>query len=247
MTGYQNALCFIAEYFLRRLFYRDLADLAPADKGLFTGTPMCNDQILAEIRAGRARWLRGDILDFDRDGIHFNERQPGVPVGGSGKKVSIPGDVYVCATGFARPSLDFLPRDVFAPPYEPPAWYLQTFPPAYPEICAINSTFIDAVGTVGHAHIGWYTRSLLMFLIDSRTKPSPEEMKRWIDNTRWLKRKAPTKAFEFVTYSEMTLWILECIARSPRRWPWAAFVLCGWGVAGRAEKHAAFKQATQSS
>jgi hypothetical protein len=43
---------------LRKFFYRDLEDLAPTDKGIFTGTPMVNSDVMDKIRAGKAQWLR---------------------------------------------------------------------------------------------------------------------------------------------------------------------------------------------
>lgn len=93
--------------------------------------------------------------------------------------------------------------------------------------------YISAIGTVGHIHIGLYTRTLLMFLLDPRTKPTPKDMKRWIDFTRWYKERAPNKAFDFFTYSEMMLWILECMLLKPQRWTWMIFVLFEWGKAGK--------------
>lgn len=230
--GYETSLSFIPEFLLRHFFYRDLQDLAPPHKGLFTSTPMCNDQILAQIRAGKARWLRGDIINFEPDGIIFNHRDRGVP-GGPGRRELIRGDIVVLATGFSRPDPHFLPDEVFEPPYAPPAWYLQTFPPEYPRICAINSMYINAIGTVGHVHIGIYTRTLLMFLLDPSTTPTPKEMKRWIDWTRWFKQRAPSAAFDFFTYSEMMMWFVECVAWKPQRWRWAAFVFLGWGRTGK--------------
>lgn len=235
VTGYQTFLTFIPEWLLRHFFYRDLADLAPDHKGLFTQTPMCNDQILSEIRAGKAHWQRGDILGFEEDGINFNLRQQGIPAGGPGKKIFVSGDIFIYATGFTRPDPHFLPDEAFETPYEPPAWYLQTFPPEYPKVCAINSMYINAIGTVGHVHIGLYTRTLLMFLRDERTMPTPKEMKRWVDFTRWLKRRAPGNAFDFFTYSEMMLWFVECIAWNPARWYWVVFVFLGWEVTRQKE------------
>jgi hypothetical protein len=58
-------------------------------------------------------------------------------------------------------------------------------------------------------------------------------MKRWIDFTRWVKERAPGRAFDFFTYSEMMLWFLECIFWKPQRWSWAAFVFFGWGQTDR--------------
>ena len=56
-------------------------------------------------------------------------------------------------------------------------------------------------------------------------------MKRWIDMTKWIKSKAPTGAFDFFTYSELTYWFLFCVAINPFRWKWALFVFFGIGEA----------------
>jgi hypothetical protein len=125
---------------LKKFFYRDLEDLAPAHSGLFTKTPMVNSDIMDKIRYGKAEWLLGDIKGLTEDGIKFNLRSKGVPTGGPGKEQLIRGDIVVMATGFDRPSLNFLPQDTFVDPYTPPNWYLQTFPPMHPSICANNCT-----------------------------------------------------------------------------------------------------------
>jgi Flavin-binding monooxygenase-like len=119
--GQETVLSWIPERFLRRFFYRDLEDLAPtSEKGLFTDTPMVNSEIFHQIRAGKARWLRGDILRVEKNGIFFNQRDRGVSKGGPGKQEVIEGDIIVMATGFTRPSLMFLPDQCFWPPYAPP-------------------------------------------------------------------------------------------------------------------------------
>ena len=74
----------IPESLLRIFFYRDLEDLAPQSQGLFTETPMVNSDIFHQIRAGKAEWLRGDIIGFTENGIRFNHRSKGVPKGGPG-------------------------------------------------------------------------------------------------------------------------------------------------------------------
>ena len=56
-------------------------------------------------------------------------------------------------------------------------------------------------------------------------------MKKWIDMTTMIKRTAPTAAFDFFTYSELTYWFIFCIAINPFRWKWALFVLFGIGSA----------------
>lgn len=110
---------------------------------------MANSDLFDLIREGQARWLRGDILQVQEDGIVFNHRSQGVPKGGPGQETLVKGDVIIMATGFKRPSLSFLPEEVFEEPYGPPSWYLQVFPPKYTSICANNNTYVDAIGTVG--------------------------------------------------------------------------------------------------
>jgi uncharacterized NAD(P)/FAD-binding protein YdhS len=144
--GQETFLSWIPENLLRLFFYRDLRDIAPADQGLFTETPMVNSEIFNQIRAGKAAWLRGDIEEVREDGIFFNHRAKGVPKGGPGQHKLVEGDMIILATGYKRPSLDFLPENCFEEGYQPPRWYLQCFPPSEPSICAINSTYVAAIG-----------------------------------------------------------------------------------------------------
>lgn len=227
--GQETFLSWIPELLLRKMFYRDLEDLAPADKGIFTDTPMVNSDIMDKLRSKRAEWIRCDIEKFTEKGVQINRRAKGVPSGGPGKQDVVEGDVVVMATGFARPELSFLPKSCFDKPYDPPNWYLQTFPPNHPSISCINSTYMNAIGTVGNWHIGIYTRILLMFLVDPLTRPSPFWMKRWIDMTRVLKAASPVGPFEFFTYLELIWWFAFCVAFNPFRWKWALFVFFGLG------------------
>jgi len=185
-----------------------LADISPpkGEGGLFTETPMVNTDILDQIRNGKADWLRGDIVEVEEDGIRFNHRAQGVPKNGPGRESLEEGTVIIMATGYKRPSLNFLPQACFQEPYMPPNWYLQCFPPQHKSICANNCTYVNAIGTVGNFHIGVYTRILLMFLIDPLTRPSTYWMEFWIDMTKWLKARSPTGAFDFFTYSELLWW-----------------------------------------
>lgn len=226
--GQETSLSFIPEWLLHKLFYRDMQDIAPSS-GLFTQTPMANSELFDLIREGHARWLRGDIVSVKENGILFNHRTSGVPKGGPGRESVVTGDVIILATGFNRPSLSFLPHEAFEEPYGPPSWYLQVFPPKYASICANNSTYVDAIGTVGNMHIGIYTRFLLMFLVDPLSQPTEGRMKTWIDWTRLMKRFSPTGAFDFFTYSELLYWFLFVIIVNPFRWKWAPFVLFGIG------------------
>ncbi|KIX92644.1 uncharacterized protein Z520_11673 [Fonsecaea multimorphosa CBS 102226] len=227
--GQETLLSWIPENLLRLFFYRDLRDIAPADQGLFTETPMVNSEIFEQIRAGKAAWFRGDIEEVRENGIYFNHRAKGVPKGGPGRHKLVEGDVIIMATGYKRPSLDFLPDEVFEDGYQPPRWFIQCFPPAAPSICAINSTYVSAIGTVGNYHIGIYTRMLLMFLVDPLTTPRTWWMKRWVDFTSTIKSLAPTKAFDFFTYSELLYWFCFITLINPFRWKWALFVFFGIG------------------
>ncbi|KAK8059202.1 monooxygenase [Apiospora saccharicola] len=229
--GQETIFSFIPEFLLRKLFYRDLEDLAPYNKGIFMDTPMVNSDVMDKLRSGTAEWVRCDIQDFTDRGILVNKREKGVPPGGPGRTVLIEGDMVIQATGFKRPSLSFLPDDCFEEPYGAPNWYLQTFPPNHPSVSAINCTYLSAIGTVGNWHIGIYTRILLMFLADPLTRPRPFWMRRWIDMTKILKATAPTGAFDFFTYLELLWWFAFCVTINPFRWKWAAFVFFGIGSA----------------
>lgn len=227
--GQETIFSWIPETILKLFFYRDLKDIAPTDQGLFTETPMVNSEIFDQIRKGKASWLRGDIAQVQEDGIMFNKRAKGVPKGGPGHHTLVEGDIIIMATGYKRPSLSFLPEEVFEEPYGPPRWYLQVFPPSHPSICANNCTYVNAIGTVGNYHIGIYTRLLLMFLVDPLTTPKTYWMKKWIDMTSTLKSLAPTRAFDFFTYSELIYWFCFIVLINPFRWKWALFVFFGIG------------------
>ena len=230
ILGQETIFSWIPERLLRMFFYRDLKDLAPDDGSLFTSTPMVNSDVFKQIRAGNTEWLRGDILRMTEKGILFNHRSKSVPKGGPGREEEIEADMVIMATGYQRPSMRFLPDKVFQEPYAPPAWYVQVFPPGKPSICAINTTYTNAIGTVGNWHIGIYTRLLLVFLLDPLARPREGGMKAWISVTRVLKSKAPTKAFGFFTYSELLYWFVFVVAVNPFRWKWAIFVFLGIGA-----------------
>ena len=251
--GQETIFAWIPETLLRIFFYRDLQDLAPQSQGLFTETPMVNSDIFHQIRAGKAEWLRGDIIGFTGNGIRFNHRAKGVPKGGPGRESIVEGDMVIMATGYQRPSLAFLPKETMHEPYQPPNWYLQVFPPQHMSICASksflananggcvydradlqinadNCTYVNAIGTVGNYHIGIYTRLLLIFLVDPLARPQEFWMKKWIDMTRTIKSYAPTGAFDFFTYSKLIYCFVFCIVINPFRWKWALFVFSGIGA-----------------
>jgi hypothetical protein len=136
--GQETILSWIPEMLLRKLFYRDLEDLAPINKGIFTDTPMVNSDVMDKLRSGKAEWVRCDIIEFTDRGVLVNKRARNIPAGGPGQQELIEGDMIVMATGFKRPELSFLPEDCYLKPYVPPNWYLQTFPPNHPSISCIN-------------------------------------------------------------------------------------------------------------
>ncbi|KAK3952431.1 hypothetical protein QBC32DRAFT_341327 [Pseudoneurospora amorphoporcata] len=229
--GQETWFSWIPEFFLRKLFYRELEDIAPPSdkKGLFTDTPMVNSEVMNQIRSGKVKWLRCDIEGFAENGVKINRRKKGTNPNDQGQTEEIGGDMVVMATGYERPKLDFLPKECLEGDYKPPNWYLQTFPPQFPSVSAINCTYMNGIGSVGNWHIGIYTRLLLVFLLDDRTRPYPFWMKRWIDMTSLLKERSPVGPFEFFTYLELMWWFFFCIAINPFRWKWAFFVFFGLG------------------
>ena len=219
----------VPERLLRKYFYRDLQDLAPTKKGIFTETPVCNSEILETIRSGEVAWLPGQVVCFKEKGISYIPRVG--PAYSSKQETFIEADAVVMATGYHRPSLDFLPSNVGSKPYSAPDWYLQTFPVGYPDICAINSTWVHGIGTVGGSHIGIYTRILLMFLVDHRTRPNREQMRAWVDRVRQLKSKGAMGSLKFVTWGELRCWFLIFVLCNPYRWGWLLFLIVGIGRA----------------
>ncbi|KAL9577327.1 MAG: hypothetical protein Q9212_006436, partial [Teloschistes hypoglaucus] len=129
--GRETIFSWIPETLLKKLFYRDLEDLAPTSDGLFTETPMVNSDIFHQIREHKAKWLRGDIIGFTKNGMRFRQRAKGVPKGGPGREIEVKADMVIMATGYERPSLSFLPDECFQENYQPPKWYLQVFPPEH--------------------------------------------------------------------------------------------------------------------
>ncbi|KAF9244464.1 hypothetical protein BU15DRAFT_85859 [Melanogaster broomeanus] len=142
----------------------------------------------------------------------------------------ISADVIVLATGYKRPSIDFLPRELFPEGYERPNLYLQNFCTEDWSVLMTNSAYQTAIGTVGHFHIGIYTRILLTFLLDPDTRPTSKDMKLWVDVIRYVKRGASGGALGFFTYMELTIWILLFHIFRPDRLWWMPFILAGWGV-----------------
>lgn len=236
--GREMQLSFIPEWFIRTFHYRDLKDLSPAHKGLFEGTPIVNDDFLNHIRQGSVAYKRGDTIEITPQGVKFNARARDSKPGDKGVETIETADIIVMATGFERPSVDMLPQDLFPVEgprsYKRPNLYLQNFSTEDWSILLTNSSYMDAIGTVGNWHIGLYARVLMVFLLDKEARPSPKGMKLWVDLLNWIKVAAfgagDKSGLSFFTYTELVIWIVSFHLFNVHRLPWLFFVLFGWGV-----------------
>ncbi|KAL4254145.1 hypothetical protein ABKN59_004537 [Abortiporus biennis] len=228
--GRQMPLSFLWEKFILLLNYRGVTDLAPADKGLFESTPVVNDTFLQHVRNKKCLYVRGDTLRLTKNGVKVNVRQRGTKPGDKGEEKVFDADIIVFATGYEKPDVGFLEKELFPEGYERPNLYLQNFCTEDWSILLTNSAYVNAIGTVGHFHIGIYTRILLTFLMDKDARPTPKDMKLWVDVIRFLKRGAKGGALGFFTYMELTIWLLLFHVLRPDRLRWMFFIMQGWGV-----------------
>ncbi|CAA7269404.1 unnamed protein product [Cyclocybe aegerita] len=245
--GRQMPLSFLWEEFLRRWQYWGVEELVPKDRGIYEGTPVVNDVFLSQVRSGRCHYVRGQPVRLTKDGVvvtgrkskpknrHAKEARKSKN-GGSvedipeGEEKLYEADIIVFATGYKKPSIDFLPQDLFPEGYQRPDLYLQNFSTEDWSILTTNSAYMNAIGTVGHFHIGIYTRILLTLLMDPTARPSPKDMKLWVDVLRFIKRGATGGALGFFTYMELTIWLLGFHILRPDRLRWLFFIMNGWGV-----------------
>ncbi|KZV98817.1 FAD/NAD(P)-binding domain-containing protein [Exidia glandulosa HHB12029] len=246
--GREMPLSFIPEWVLRTFHYRGVRELAPRDKGIFEGTPVVNDEFLGHVRKGRCRYVRGDGKTLTENGVLIgvkakaqkkkdedenrspspeHKKHAGDTDRDEGEE-ELAADVVVLATGFERPSVDFLPHDLFPDDYARPNMYLQNFSTEDWSVLLTNSSYVSGIGTVGHFHIGIYTRILLTLLMDRTVRPTPRDMKLWVDNLRFVKKGAKGGALGFFTYMELTLWLVMFHVLRPDRLPWMFFILNGW-------------------
>ncbi|KZV71507.1 hypothetical protein PENSPDRAFT_734118 [Peniophora sp. CONT] len=229
--GQEMPLSFVWEWFIRTFHYRDLKDLSPKNLGIYEGTPVVNNAFLEHIRAGKIKYVRGDTERLVENGVRVKTRTRDQPKGAEdAKPETIEGDIVVLATGFERPTLDFLPEDVFPDGYSRPDLYLQNFATEDWSVLCTNSSYMNAIGTVGHIHIGIYTRILLLFLLDPSARPDTRDMKLWVDVVRFVKRGAKGGALGFFTYMELVIWFLTFHVFRPDRLRWIFFTMQGWGV-----------------
>ncbi|KAI6102577.1 hypothetical protein EDD16DRAFT_345348 [Pisolithus croceorrhizus] len=256
--GREMPFSVVWERFLALWQYHGVEDLVPKS-GIFVSTPVVNDDFLNQVRAGNCVYVRGDVVRLTTDGIVVDVREsieagsspwigkgvhesmhPTRPAGSETNaggaspeaegRVEFKADVIILATGYKHPSLSFLPQELFPKDYERPNLYLQNFSTEDWSVLLTNSAYLNAIGTVGHFHIGIYTRILLTFLLDPATRPIAKEMKIWVDVVRFIKRGAKGGALSFFTYMELTIWILTFHVLRPDRWRWTFFILFGWDV-----------------
>ncbi|KDR72803.1 hypothetical protein GALMADRAFT_252072 [Galerina marginata CBS 339.88] len=248
--GRQMPLSFLWEGFLRHWQYYGIDELVPKNLRIFEGTPVVNDVFLHDVRSGRCHYVRGQPVRLTGEGVIVEARKPKPgssksssqdPSKGKRSVEEIPqgeeklfhADVIVLATGFKKPTIDFLPQDLFPEGYQRPDLYLQNFSTEDWSILMTNSAYINAIGTVGHFHIGIYTRILLTLLLDPGARPAQRDMKLWVDVLRFIKRGATGGALGFFTYMELTIWLLGFHLFRPDRLKWLFFIMNGWGVYGK--------------
>ncbi|KAI6011823.1 FAD/NAD(P)-binding domain-containing protein [Pisolithus marmoratus] len=253
------------ERFLALWQYHGVEDLVPR-RGIFVSTLVVNDDFLNHVRAGNCVYVRGNVVRLTTDGVVVDVREsiesgssPGIgkgvhegmhPTGSDSEKggtspeaqgrVEFKADVVILATGYKHPSLSFLPQELFPKDYERPSLYLQNFSTEDWSVLLTNSAYLNAIGTVGHFHIGIYTRILLTFLLDPATRPTAKDMKLWVDAVRFIKRGAQGGALGFFTYMELLMWILTFHVLRPDRWHWMFFILFGWDVCPDDERLVSF-------
>ncbi|KAF4622539.1 hypothetical protein D9613_009188 [Agrocybe pediades] len=239
--GRQMPLSFLWETFLKYWHYRGIHELTPKDLGIYEGTPIVNDEFLGHVKSGRCRYVRGSPVRLTSEGVIVEARQSqkgSTPKNANsnveeieeGQEKLFEADVIVLATGFKQPSIDFLPKDLFPDGYQRPNLYLQNFSTEDWSILMTNSAYMNAIGTVGHFHIGIYTRILLTLIMDKNARPSSKDMKLWVDVLRFLKKGATGGALGFFTYMELTIWLLAFHLFRPDRLKWLFFIMNGWGV-----------------
>lgn len=227
--GWSSKISRLYEQLIKRYHYGDVRwvapDLSKNGHGLDQSTPIVNDHFLELIRDGSVDYLRGNVSRFVNDGLEIvphNQTDP----------IQLKADVIIDATGFERPTMDFLPSSLFPKGYEPPSLFLMNFSVNDHTILFTNSVYKDAIGTVGHFHIGIYTRILLMFLVEPQLAPKQKHMKLWVDVIKYLKSGAATDAFSFFTYVEMLCYLLIFHLVRPQRMRWVLFNFFGIGGIG---------------
>ena len=219
----------VPEQLIRRLHYRDLEEKMTPTFPLYSSTPVVNNAFFRLVREGSADYHRGEVTSVKSDGLEWNYRLRSQRKAEEGEKKFINADIIVLASGYHRPSMDFLPKDLFPDGYSSPNMYLQCFPVHDPSIVCTNATYVDGFGSVGSLHIGIYARLLALFLRRPETRPSSQFMRFWVDTVRIFKRGFFGGPLEFFTYPEVCIWLAACMLQCPERIPYFFFVMFGFG------------------
>ncbi|CDO73859.1 hypothetical protein BN946_scf185016.g16 [Trametes cinnabarina] len=244
--GREMPLSFIWEKIVTWWNYCGAPELVPARIGLFESTPVVNDEFVKIVKSGKCQYVRGDIERFTRNAVRVKVRGREDKPGEGKEEKEYEGDVVVLATGFKKPQLTFFKENLFPEGYDRPNLYLQNFSTEDWSVLMTNSAYQNAIGTVGHFHIGIYMRILMVFLMDPDARPTPKDMKLWVDVIRFVKRGARGGALSFFTYMELTIWLLLFHVFRLDRLKWMFFIMQGWGVYPeeykRARRQAQFKR-----
>ena len=218
----------VPEQLIRRLHYRELDEKMSPTTPLYSGTPVVNNDFLRLVRQGAADYQRGETTLLHHDGIEYNFWTRNQSKDEQGETRFMSADMIVLATGFERPTIDFLPKDLFPSGYTRPNMYLQCFPVTDASVVCTNATYVNGIGSVGHFHIGLYVRLLALFLHRPETRPSPAGMRKWVDSLRYSKRHCTGGPLEFFAYGELFMWFFLRML-SPVRLVYIFFVLFGFG------------------
>ena len=116
---------------------------------LYSGTPVVNNDFLRLVRQGAADYQRGETTLLHHDGLEYNFRTRHQSKDERGETRFMSADMIVLATGFERPTIDFLPKDLFPPGYARPNMYLQCFPVTDASVVCTNATYVNGIGSVG--------------------------------------------------------------------------------------------------
>lgn len=302
-----------------------------------------NDVFLEHIRKRRCQYIRGQPVRLTKTGVivearkgknkakagsskkkaqnskksgHQKNKGALIEDVGTGEERVLDADVIVFATGYKKPSLDFLPGELFPEGYEARLRLISFWCLPYTLCCIIlapgslspeflnrglvspddkygvpqcywdswalvSSLFHNAVGikrdiltcvwskkphrnmyvcsllsvtrsVVDHSHLFTYssdTRILLTLLLDENARPTPKDMKLWVDVLRYIKRGATGGALGFFTYMELSKYFINSevstlihVSHSVAIWlvlfhlfrldrlQWLFFIMNGWGV-----------------
>ena len=76
-----------------------------------------NDEFLRHVREKRVSYVHGDTLDIQKDGVRVNVRLRDSKPKDPGEEKFFNADVIIFATGYKKPSINFLPKDLFPEGY----------------------------------------------------------------------------------------------------------------------------------